>query len=279
MKDVKICYSIRDNIGDAINPFIVSQVLGYNPVHADPGHCEITGIGSGLGRFFYAPAETDLLRRMKKEFLRITNPNPVILWSAGFIKTPGQKLRPMRKTVLPAAVRGKLSLKAVAGALGIDGKGVATGDAGILACGLIGPQERKYSIGIIPHDKERGEEKYSRLAEKIPGSTVIDVRGDVKTCLEKIASCEAVLSSSLHGLIIADGMGIPNRQAVLTDKLAGDGFKFDDYYSGYDLRSDPIDLNKADTVSMYDITDHYRVAAPAVEAKKNELAAAFRKYL
>ena len=53
MKEVRIHYSIRDNIGDAINPYIVERVLGYIPVHTDVYHCQISGIGSGLGRFMY----------------------------------------------------------------------------------------------------------------------------------------------------------------------------------------------------------------------------------
>ena len=63
-----------------------------------------------------------------------------------------------------------------------------------------------------------------------------------------ISECECIISSSLHGLIIADSFLIPNQMVHLTDKLYGDGFKFDDYYSNFDINPQIFDLNKSNLI-------------------------------
>jgi len=278
MKTVKICYSIRDNIGDAINPYIVKRVLGYNPIHADAYHCDISGIGSGLGRFFYTPNSYTYRGKIKRDIFRYIYSRPVYLWSSGFISTPTGKEKRTRANIIPLAVRGNKSLLQVEKLLGKKIEGCAVGDAGILASELVTQKiEKKYKLGIIPHDNERGHEVYNAIAEKNEGSIIIDVRGDVMERLHLIAQCECIISSSLHGLIIADGFHIPNRQVVLTDKLAGDGFKFDDYYSSYNLTPNPIDLKRGIPFSLYDIYDNYSLTKAMVENKKKELTKAFLK--
>ena len=46
-----------------------------------------------------------------------------------------------------------------------------------------------------------------------------------------ISGCERILSSSLHGLIIADSFSIPNRRIGFYNNLKGGDFKFEDYAS------------------------------------------------
>ncbi len=279
MKDVKIHYSIRDNIGDAINPYIVERVLGYNPIHADVNRCQVSGIGSGLGRFLYDADQYRLRGRVKRDIMRHINQKRLILWSSGFIKTPTGKEKKLRANIVPAAVRGTKSLEYVKRILKSDCDGCVTGDAGLLAAELLEkPVEKKYALGIIPHDRERGHSAYQQLHEQNKNSVLIDVRGDVMERLELIAQCECVLSSSLHGLIIADSFHIPNRQVILTDRLAGDGFKFADYYSSFNLQSAPLDLRETVFAGLCDIYDSYAVLPAMVEQKKKELYGAFKRY-
>jgi pyruvyltransferase len=53
-----------------------------------------------------------------------------------------------------------------------------------------------------------------------------------------------VVSSSLHGLIFADSLGIPNVWVKLSDKIIGGSFKFDDYYSCFGVERSPLVLKE-----------------------------------
>ena len=53
---------------------------------------------------------------------------------------------------------------------------------------------------------------------------------DWKSVIEDICCCEAIVSSSLHGLIIADTYGIPNARVKFSDNVTGGDFKYDDYF-------------------------------------------------
>ena len=54
--------------------------------------------------------------------------------------------------------------------------------------------------------------------------------GTWKQFIDKILSCELILSSSLHGLIVSDAYGIPNHWCQIHFKMDDDGFKFRDYF-------------------------------------------------
>ena len=57
--------------------------------------------------------------------------------------------------------------------------------------------------------------------------------------IHEIACCKFIISSSLHGLIIAHSLGIPTVAFEIQDTpLRGGRFKFRDYYSAYGL--DPV---------------------------------------
>lgn len=281
MKKVYINYSIRKNIGDAINPLILERVLGVLPVHADPRYCEVSGIGSGLDRFFYNPCDYSGLGRMKRNIYRNINRKRLVIWSSGFISTPSGNEKKYRQNTIIAGVRGKLSLNSLKLTLGASLTDAVTGDAGLLTDRLLDRNPKKeYILGIIPHDNERTEREYIEIKEKIPNSVIIDVQDEPIKCIQTIAACECVISSSLHGLVIADAFGIPNRQVVLTNKLAGDGFKFKDYYSAFDKLPNPIDLRTDHHgFDLYDIFDTYSMPQEEIAHRKDMIVQSFNKYV
>jgi pyruvyltransferase len=83
----------------------------------------------------------------------------------------------------------------------------------------------RQGIGYVPHLSQMG-----RLPRVPPGVSVIDPRQSWNRAVEMILSSELVLSSSLHGLIVADAFGIPSRYVRESDAISI--FKFDDYYKG-----------------------------------------------
>lgn len=51
-----------------------------------------------------------------------------------------------------------------------------------------------------------------------------------KNTIKTINECEFIISSSLHGIIIADSYNIPNIWCKFSDKVYGKDFKFFDYF-------------------------------------------------
>lgn len=129
------------------------------------------------------------------------------------------------------ALRGELS----ASKIGCK-KCMAYGDPALLLPLLYTPRNRtKHIVGIIPHWKE------TSFFKRIYGDKyrLVDLRStDVESIIDEICSCQLVLSSSLHGIIVAHAYGIP---AIWIKKgdINTDGFKFDDYFSSVKIKRYP----------------------------------------
>ena len=106
---------------------------------------------------------------------------------------------------------------------------------------------KPYKLGILPHYVDYGQVK-TRL-KTTPGhkkqhllliDVLIDVSVDmskgVQRVIDQIVSCETILSSSLHGIIVAHAYGIPAGWIRFSSKLSGDGIKFLDYYASQGVK-------------------------------------------
>jgi hypothetical protein len=124
------------------------------------------------------------------------------------------------------ALRGKLTLARVDLRKGVK---PVLGDPGLLVPEFVRQPRARFDLGIVPHWSD------TDLAKRFPYAHVIDVRGNVQDVVTQIASCKRIISSSLHGLIVADAYGIP-RRAELFERAAKEGgdFKFRDYASLFD---------------------------------------------
>lgn len=98
----------------------------------------------------------------------------------------------------------------------------ALGDPGLLAPALEPRWDGGYTA-IVPHWQDQ-----ERLRALYTDATFVDVMGDPETALRTIAGADAIVSSSLHGLVFADAYGIPR----MWDRFRTLGtFKFTDYGS------------------------------------------------
>ena len=271
-KIVKVCYSIRRNFGNALNPILIEKVFGRKVVWADEYCCETSGIGSGLRLFFKKELQLDAKRKSSK------NP-PCQLWSAGFLSTPQDDIVPIREFNI-ASVRGILS-KSFLEKLYNKTLEITTGDAGLLASELIDNNlsSKKYKLGIIPHDRERQEPHFKNIYNNNSDCVIIDVQDDPLSIIKTMSMCECIISSSLHGLVVADSLGIPNRWIKLTDKLLGDGFKFHDYYSTFGIEVQLFDLNGKVIIDYKKVIEGYQLTPSMIEKKKQEIITAFNMYL
>ena len=173
------------------------------------------------------------------------------------------------------AVRGELTRRRVERMVGrtLD---IPTGDGGILADELLDTlPEKRYDIGIVPHVCDLNAPAAAELVRRYDNAKLINVKDDPITVLTQIAQCRCVLSSSLHGLIAADSFHIPNLHIVFSDRPLGDGYKFDDYYSAYDVQHRPWDLRVNAAPTLSEAADGWRIRPEQVEEKKRLMRAAF----
>lgn len=108
------------------------------------------------------------------------------------------------------------------------------GDPALLMPNFYYPNVTKnYKVGLVLHylHKSYSQESWLRSIDDVK---VIDVQQPVEYFVREMLQCEYVISSSLHGLILADAYKIPNQWIVFGKKLKGGDFKFQDYYSTTD---------------------------------------------
>jgi pyruvyltransferase len=127
----------------------------------------------------------------------------------------------------------RLDVRAVRGPLTRDfllARGIKVpevyGDPGLLVGQLWTRQELargwpKADVTVVPNlnDLQRGQF----------GGNILDPRRPLAECLGRIAASDFVVGSSLHGVVIAESLGIPARLIASTSEPA---FKFEDYFRG-----------------------------------------------
>ena len=150
-----------------------------------------------------------------------------IIWGTGFITKSTIPTKPLKIH----AVRGKKT-RDVFIKNNIDCPEVY-GDPSIVFSLFYKPKINKtHKIGIIKHHFDKNNYEGYIINE--------DPSLNSPYCyIDAICNCEKIMSSSLHGLIIADIYGIPSEQI----KIGLDQFKFEDYYSAKE-EADPIKLLK-----------------------------------
>ncbi|MGN1213707.1 MAG: polysaccharide pyruvyl transferase family protein [Bacteroidaceae bacterium] len=154
-----------------------------------------------------------------------------VVWGSGLLsdKEPLKK-----KPAKVCAVRGKITRDFLL-ANGVECPEVY-GDPALLTPYIYSPQvEKKYKIGVIPHIRDIDNPQIAEFVAKNSGEVhLIDFAryDDWHDVIDEICSCRHIVSSSLHGLILADAYKIPNLWISVSDKVKGIDCKFADYFSG-----------------------------------------------
>ena len=264
---VGLYYYDYPNVGDALNKTIFKELFGIQVTHKEVDAAEVVAIGSLLDMFLEREQEA-LPDEAEQEFKR----SSVRVWGTGLMyEHPDEK----KRFICPLdiyALRGELTRKKLSVWLGRNIECVLA-DPGLLASLLVAPQRKKYEIGIIPHYIDAHEDVFQKMLEYYPNSVLIDVQADPIAVLETISQCKHIVSTSLHGLILADSFGIPNLWCECSDRVLGSGHKFRDYYSSYGLEAVSYDLRAGEFPPMEQIRDQYRVSYRDVCRKQRQLLA------
>ena len=255
---LKVAFVDIGNMGDQLNRLIMRKVFGYEVLSVPAPEAVMSGIGSHLGSTV-AGKNCDY---------------PISVWGTGFGSNGGFRVSPDRSFDI-RAVRGELSRQRLEAALGRKLE-IPTGDGGLLAPYLLdSPVEKKHKLGIIPHFKDRDNPIFKKLESLTDDFLRIDLTDDPLMVVKQIASCDTIITNSLHGLIVSDSFGVPNLHVKIASKMLGDGFKFEDYYSSYEMKDGFLDLEQEDVPSLDFVRSHYKVPRKLVLQKQQDLIDCF----
>lgn len=272
-----LLYSSVENMGDQLNKYMLEELFGIKVLHANMCRSNMIAIGSGLEHIYL---KTGFENFRQKIFRDLFYDEPFYVWGTGLMNNNPEIDRPLRfKDVHFLALRGNLTKKRIEKVINRE-LDIPLADGGLLAERWVErAKEKKYAIGIIPHFREQDSPLIKHIANKYAHSIVIDLRSGCKNVVKQISECDMILSSSLHGLIVADSYHIPNRHIMLYDfgeRMLGDGYKFSDYYSSYGLEDERIKISSVqDLPDFNSIIDGYKVSKDIVELKKKQLYSVF----
>ncbi len=127
------------------------------------------------------------------------------------------------------------------------------GQCSIAASSVQEVQKVSYRLGIIPHVVDLHHPVIEEIREKYADEIlIIDLAHYIKwtDVIDQICSCERILSSSLHGLIVSDAYQVPSCWIELMGKILGGHFKYYDYASSVGREFDkPYPVEKIEDVT------------------------------
>lgn len=237
------------NFGDAITPLLLSHFADIKHIEWDTvSQSKIVSCGSLLE---HIPPDWD-----------------------GYIVGTGKLIENSRlsgfgETAKILALRGPLTAKGFRG-------NFALGDPGILANELVGPQKKYWDLGIVPHwqDNELAD-RYQKLIPSKFSIKVINTADDPLKVIAEIGSCKRIVSSSLHGIIVADSFGGIPRKIEVCAKMEQDGglFKFRDYSASIKTKFEVGKMIEPSRFHVEDVKfsiyDAYRELSEAIHHEDN----------
>jgi hypothetical protein len=205
-----VAYFLRiPNVGDRINPSLISALTGRDVRHiADRTAPHLLAIGS---------------------MMHSATPMSQV-WGTGLVH-PDLGIGAASGGNIHA-LRGRLTYSALRTA-GLALRDVPLGDPAYLAPTLLGFKRSaapRFRVGIAAHYVDRYHPVLRRMTAE-PGVVDLNVHESPHAFLSLVAECEAVLSTSLHGLVFAEALGIPSLWLKAGDEIIGGEFKFQDWFS------------------------------------------------
>jgi len=217
------------NFGDWITPYIFVKISGRPPSFQRPSPGITTVFGAG------------------SIFRHINIANSAVIWGSGLISESDCFQKP--KEIL--AVRGPLTKKV------LERKGFlcpqSFGDPGLLIARLFNAknESKAYALGVVPHFKEMDLAREVHASALCSGEIkLIDPTQPIEKIIRDICACDAIASSSLHGIIVSHAYGVKctwvRFKPKWSEKIEGDDIKFYDHYSALGLNahvSGPLRVN------------------------------------
>ena len=214
--EIELMGKSKENFGDLLGKYLVEKISGKKVVWVHPKKWHLQDLFSPI----YVTIGSILAHVNSK----------CIVWGSGVILKDAK----IEKAKF-LAVRGPRTREVLMN-LGYNVPEIY-GDPAILLPKYYHPKTAKeYSLGIVPHYSDYQVIKELYASEK--DVLIIDLMtNEIEPTADLFLQCKRIISSSLHGLIISHSYNIPAVWAEFSDKLFGDGIKFQDYFESVGISS------------------------------------------
>lgn len=195
-------WKAKKNFGDQLTTLLLRKFCRINTQWSEAKDADLVGVGSIIE--LLPPHFTGIVMGTGK------------LHEKTVVKLPNAKILALRGPLTAKGVRGNFVLA----------------DPGLLADELVTLEDKKYDLGIVPHWSDNELEHNKTFAKFKP--KIIRVGDDPLEVIREIGQCRKIVSSSLHGIILADAFGIPRRIEMAPRMIShphqeGGLFKWQDY--------------------------------------------------
>lgn len=200
-------WNSKKNFGDLLTPLLLKKFCHLDSEWSKPEDAELIMVGS-------------IIEHLQQNWRGIIA-GAGLLHENSYYKT----------SHLVLGLRGPLTYKRVmCGSM--MWRNIVLADPGLIADELVGDQDKIYNLGIIPHWTDESLEHNPAFKNFNP--KIIRVDDDPLEVIKQIGQCKKIVSSSLHGIILADAFGIPRRieippRAISHPHQEGGLFKWHDY--------------------------------------------------
>lgn len=193
---------VSSNLGDNLTPWLIrkmNRTACYVPIESEQSKYIISG-----------------------SILSLADGASTV-WGAG-LGSIDQQIKPSARVV---AVRGPLS-RMRAESCGVAPFSDTFGDPGLLVPQFYSPRPSHHrTIGLIPHFVDQA--RVFPVYEGHRNVHLINILDSVETIADAIVGCDLIVSSALHGIILAVAYQIPFIWVRFSDLIMGGDFKYMDF--------------------------------------------------
>lgn len=250
------------NFGDLIGPYLIFKITGKPVLNIkNMPYSGIMSVGS---------------------IIQMLDRNDMVIWGSGLMYKLTDEQMTAFKVYNPKiiSVRGRETANCLLEAgISVPDQSVY-GDPALILPLFYNPKFiGSKKIGICPHYSHK--RYFMNSIAKEDNLEIVDVQLDVENVVDAIASLKVCISTSLHGLIIAQAYNIPWVWLEICDNnLLGEDFKFRDFFSTLDkTQVSHIKINLDDIENI----DYRNIAKQATLPNKlydeNSILEALKSYL
>lgn len=257
----------ENNFGDILSKEIVSYFAKSEVEWSPLKRADLVALGS-LG-------ERVALKKFKRYCLSLGR--PLNIWGMGFLQ-PGSRISSNFLKI--HALRGMHSKER----FGIRSP-LPLGDPGLLVPLIYDfKRESTNQILCLGHLHDTQANKWiDHIREINPDKKIVHLclSNDVKKVVYEIARSEAVVSSAMHPLIVAQSYEVPFMWVNCGENLhAGNRYKFEDYFSVFNMTPESVDVNfifqkKLTNAHFYKVIEESIVSSVKIHTVQQDLIDSF----